>query len=84
MMEWINSGEDYYFEKEVLMKGKNGESDRKEMKKYYGQTLGTVSKKGGVAMWGNTLGNDWIPYDSDYRGNYVNAMIQVEIAFEEN
>lgn len=84
MMEWINSGDEFYFVKELQVKGKNGEPDRKEMKKYYGQTLGTVSKKGEVAMWGNTLGNEWIPYDFDYRGNYVNAMIQVEIAFEKN
>ncbi|HSM49674.1 MAG TPA: carboxypeptidase-like regulatory domain-containing protein [Draconibacterium sp.] len=84
MMEWINSGEGFYFEKELQVKGKNGKPDRVEKKKYYGQTLGTVSKKGGVAMWGNTLGNEWIPYDFDYRGNFVSAMIQVEIDFEKN
>ena len=81
MMEWINSGDEYYFEKEIPGKGKNGKSEMVK-RKYYGQSLGTVSKKGGIVMWGNNLGNEWIPYDFNYKGNYINAMINVEIIYE--
>lgn len=82
MMEWINSGDKFYFEKEVRVKGKNGEPEMVK-RKYYGQSLGTVSKKGGVIMWGNSLGNEWIPYDFSYKGNYVNAMINAEVIYEQ-
>jgi hypothetical protein len=33
-------------------------------------------------MWGSTLGNEWVLYDFNYKGNYVNAMINAEIAYE--
>lgn len=81
MMEWINSGDEFYFEKEVPRKGKNGLPEMVKGR-YYGQSLGTVSKKGGVVMWGNNLGNEWIPYYFNYKGNYVNAMINTEIIYE--
>lgn len=83
MMEWINSGEDFYFEKRVTVKGENGQP-KTVNRKYYGQTLGTISKKGGVVMWGTTLGNEWIPYDFAFRGNNINSMINAEIAYEKN
>jgi hypothetical protein len=82
MMEWINSGEKFYFEKKIPIKGKNGEPDKIEKRKYYGQSLGTVREKGGVVLWGNNPGNDWIPYDFSYKGTNVNAMINAEIAYE--
>jgi hypothetical protein len=44
MMEWINSGEEFYFVQEVSINGKNGQLQT-EKRKYYGQSLGTVSKK---------------------------------------
>lgn len=81
MMEWINSGEAFFFEKEVTFKRKN-ERTEKVKRKYYGQSLGTVKKKGGVFMWGNTLGNEWIPYDFNRKGYNINAMINAEIAYE--
>jgi len=83
MMEWINSGDKYYFEKDVTVKGKNGQTEIVK-KKYYGQSLGTVSKKGGVVLWGNNLGNEWIPYDFNYKGQYPNAMINSEIIYEKD
>ncbi len=83
MMEWINSGDKFYFEKEVTVKGKNGQPENVK-RKYYGQSLGTVSKKGGVKLWGNSLGNEWIPYDFNYKGKYPNAMINTEIIYEKD
>jgi len=83
MMEWINSGEEFYFEKEVSVKGKNGQTETVK-RKYYGQSLGTVSKKGGVVLWGNTLGNEWIPYDFNNKGKYPNAMINAEIVYKDD
>ena len=81
MMEWINSGEEFYFEKDITIKGNDGQTETVK-RKYYGQSLGVVSKKGGVVLWGTTLGNDWIPYDFNYRGRYPNAMINAEIIYE--
>jgi len=81
MMEWINSGDEFYFEREVVVKGKDGQS-KIVKRKYYGQSLGTISKKGSVIMWGTTLGNKWVSYDFNYKGKYVNAMINAEIAYE--
>jgi hypothetical protein len=81
MMEWINSGDEYYFEKEVPRKGKNGQPEMVK-RKFYGQSLGTVSKKGGVVMWGNNLGYEWAAHDLSNKGNYVNAMINAEIIYE--
>jgi hypothetical protein len=83
MMEWINSGDKYYFEKDVTVKGKNEQTEVVK-KKYYGQSLGTVSEKGGVVLWGNNLGNEWIPYDFNYKGKYPNAMINAEIIYEKD
>ncbi len=81
MMEWINSGDEFYFEKEVTVKDKKGQL-KAVKRKYYGQSLGTLSKKGGVVLWGSNLGNEWVPYDFNNKGNYFNAMINAEIAFE--
>ncbi len=81
MMEWINSGEEFYFETDITATGVNGEP-RIMKRKYYGQVLGTVSKKGGIGLWGSNLGNEWLPYDFSNKGKYPNAMINAEIAFE--
>lgn len=81
MMEWINSGEQYFFETDNTVRGENGEP-KVITRKFYGQSLGTVAKKGGAVLWGSTLGNEWIPYDFSYQGKFPNAMINAEIAFE--
>lgn len=82
-MEWINSGEEFYFEKEVVGKDKNGQT-KTVRGRYYGQSLGVVSKKGGVVLWGSNLGNEWIPYNFNNNGNYPNAMINAEIIYEKD
>lgn len=82
-MEWINSGNEFWFEKEDSVTDKNGQT--KTVKgKYYGQSLGVVRKKGGVVLWGSNLGNEWIPYHFNFKGEYLNAMINAEIIFEKD
>jgi len=81
MMEWINSGEEFYFETDITATGENGEP-RVIKRKFYGQVLGTISKKGGIGLWGSNLGNEWLPYDFNNKGKYPNAMINAEVAFE--
>jgi hypothetical protein len=79
MMEWINSGDQYFYEKEMPKKNEKGETVR-EIRKFYGQTIGSVLRQPNMITWGLTLGNDWIPYKPYYKG-YINAMIRAEIAY---
>ena len=80
MMEWINSGDKYFYETEMPKKGKNGETV-KEVRKFYGQVIGSVLRQPKMITWGSTLGNEWIPYKLFYKG-YINAMIRTEIAYQ--
>ncbi len=82
-MEWINSGEEFYFEKKYTVTDSNGQM-KTVQGTYYGQSLGVVSKKGGVILWGSNPGNVWIPYDFNNKGKYPNAMIRAEIIYEKN
>ena len=79
VMEWINAGDGYFYEKEMVRKGKNGE-EIKEMRHFYGQAIGSQLKQPELVTWGVTLGNQWVPYSLYYKG-YINAMIHAEIAF---
>jgi hypothetical protein len=79
MMEWINSGDQYFYELEMPIKNKNGEFI-KEKRKFYGQTIGSILSQPQMITWGVTLGMDWIPYDLFGKG-YINAMINAEIAY---
>jgi hypothetical protein len=79
MMEWINSGDKYFYEKEMIKKNESGEPT-KEIRKFYGQTIGSVIKKSTMITWGIALGNDWIPYKL-YAKGYINAMINAEIIY---
>jgi hypothetical protein len=79
IMEWINSGDQYFYEKEMPKKNEKGELEMK-VRKFYGQTIGSVFRQPKMITWGLTLGNDWIPYTPYYKG-YINAMIKAEIDF---
>ncbi len=79
IMEWINSGDKYFYEKEMPKKNENGETV-KVYRKFYGQVIGSVLRQPEMITWGLTLGNDWIPYKQYYKG-YINAMIRTEIAY---
>jgi hypothetical protein len=79
MMEWINSGDQYFYEKEMPKKNENGVTV-KVIRKFYGQTIGSVLRQPKMITWGLALGNDWIPYKPYYKG-YINAMIRAEIDY---
>jgi hypothetical protein len=79
MMEWINSGDNYFYEKKMPAKSGNGETVM-VTRTFYGQAIGSVLKQPEMITWGLTLGNDWIPDTLYYKG-YINAMIKAEIAF---
>lgn len=81
MMEWINSGNQYYYEKEFQTKGESGGQVKKVIHKFYGQTLGGITKQPKMITWGRGLGNEWMQYYQNYKG-YLNVMINAEIAFE--
>jgi hypothetical protein len=82
VMEWINSGDKYFYEKEMPKRSENGETE-KVVRKFYGQAIGSVIKQPEMITWGLTLGNDWIQYNLYYKG-YINAMIKTEIAYPIN
>jgi hypothetical protein len=79
MMEWINSGDQYFYEKEMPTKNDKGEMV-KGVRKFYGQIIGSILRQPKMITWGLALGNDWIPYKPFYKG-YINAMIRAEIAY---
>jgi len=79
VMEWINAGDGYFYEKEMVRRGKNGE-EIKEQRRFYGQAIGSLLNQPEMVTWGVTLGNQWVPYSLYYKG-YINAMIHAEIAF---
>jgi hypothetical protein len=79
VMEWINAGDNYFYDKEITRKNEKGEIV-KETRKFYGQAIGSVYKQPALHTWGITLGNEWTPFSLFYKG-YINAMIHTEIAF---
>ena len=79
VMEWINAGDNYFYEKEMIRRGEKGETTKK-MRKFYGQVIGSVLKQPKMCTWGIALGNEWTPYTPFYKG-YINAMIHAEIAY---
>lgn len=80
VMEWINSGEKYYYKTGIQQRNKNGEIITVE-RKFYGQTIGSLLKQPKNITWGITVGNDWIRYDL-YRKGYINAMINATVLIE--
>ncbi len=82
VMEWINSGEEYYYDYEINDRDKDG-NIVKNVRKFYGQSIGSIVRQPKAITWGINLGNDWIQYKLFHKG-YINAMINVDIAYPEN
>lgn len=80
MMEWINSGDKYFYKKEMTRKNEKGETV-KEVREFYGQIIGSVLRRPEMITWGLRLGNDWLPY-TPYAKGYIHAMIKAEIAYQ--
>lgn len=79
MMEWINSGDEFYFITELTSTDSMGEIVTKK-RRFYGQTLGSVLRQSDMITWGRGLGQPWIPYEGYYKG-YLNVMINADVAF---
>jgi hypothetical protein len=80
MMEWVYSGDQYYYSFEHELKTKEGES---EIRKYhvYGISLGNVWKQPDEGYWAKGLGEKWNRMNSYYKG-YVDVMINADIEFQ--
>ena len=79
MMEWINSGQQYFYETEARTVNEDG-AVINATREFYGQTIGSVLKQPEMITWGKGLGNEWIPYEFNNKG-YINAMINAEITY---
>lgn len=80
MMEWIYSGDQYYYTYEHEIKTKEGKQDIRAYH-VYGLSLGNVRKQPDEGFWAKGLGDAWQNMDSYYRG-YVDVMINADIEFQ--
>ena len=80
MMEWVYSGDQYYYTFDHEMKTKEGKS---EIRTYhvYGLSLGNVKKQPDEGFWAKGLGDKWNRMNSYYKG-YVDVMINADIEFQ--
>jgi hypothetical protein len=80
MMEWVNSGDKYYYDLEQPIKSKDGKSEKKIKYHVYGQSIGNVYKQPDGGFWSRSMGDNWIRMNDYYKG-YVNVMINADISF---
>lgn len=80
MMEWVYSGDQYYFDWEEVIRSKDGKSEKKIQHHPYGQSLGNVNKQSDGGFWARGLGVKWNRWNGYYKG-YVNVMINADIVF---
>jgi len=80
MMEWVYSGDQFYYTYEHEIKTNDGKSTKKTYH-VYGQSLGNVMKQPDGGYWCKGLGDKWNRMNAYYKG-YVNVMINADIAFQ--
>lgn len=80
MMEWVYSGDQYYYDFEHEIKSKDGKS---ATRKYhvYGPSLGNDWKQPDEGYWARGLGDTWNRMNDYYKG-YVDVMINADIEFQ--
>lgn len=80
MMEWVYSGDQYYYTFEHEIKSTEG---KPEIKTYhvYGLSLGNVWKQPDEGYWAKGLGDKWNRINSYYKG-YLDVMINADIEFQ--
>jgi hypothetical protein len=81
VMEWINSGEQYYYQKKLPQRIKGTDQTQMTKRRFYGQALATVNRQPKMVLYGRGIGQEWFPYYFKNRG-YINAMINVDVDFE--
>jgi hypothetical protein len=79
-MEWVYSGDQYYYDYEHEIKTKDG---KPEIRRYhvYGLSLGNVWKQPDEGYWCKGLGDTWSRMN-DYYNGYVDVMINADIEFQ--
>jgi len=80
MMEWIYSGDKFYYTYEHEFKTKEGEIENRTYH-VYGLSLGNVRKQPDEGYWCKGLGDKWNRMNDYYKG-YVNVMINADIEFQ--
>jgi hypothetical protein len=78
-MEWIYSGDQYYYTYEHVLKTKDGKPSKKTYH-VYGLSLGNAWKQSD-GFWAKGLGDNWNKMNDYYKG-YVNVMINSDISFQ--
>jgi hypothetical protein len=79
MMEWVYSGDQYYYDYEHEIKAKDGKSKTRTYH-VYGLSLGNVWKQPDEGYWCKGLGDTWSKMNDYYKG-YVDVMINADIEF---
>ena len=80
MMEWVYSGDQYYYDYEHEIKTKDGKSKTRTYH-VYGLSLGNVWKQPDEGYWCKGLGDTWNIMNDYYKG-YVDVMINADIEFQ--
>jgi len=80
MMEWIYSGDQYYYTYEHEIKTKDGKVENRSYH-VYGLSLGNVWKQPDEGYWCKGLGDKWNRMNDYYKG-YVDVMINADIEFQ--
>ena len=80
MMEWVYSGDQYYYDFEHEIKTKDGKSETRTYH-VYGLSLGNVWKQPDEGFWSKGLGDTWNSMNDYYKG-YVDVMINADIEFQ--
>ena len=81
MMEWIYSGDKYYYTQELTKNMKDG-TIKKIQRKLYGQSVGNLLKQKEICLWSKGFGVNWGVFDMEYKGYYINIMVNAEIEVE--
>lgn len=80
MIEWIYSGDQFYYTFEHEFKTKEGKTENRTYH-VYGLSLGNVWKQPDEGYWCKGLGDKWNRMNDYYKG-YVNVMINADVEFQ--
>lgn len=80
MMEWVYSGDQYYYDFVHEIETKDGKSNTRTYH-VYGLSLGNVWKQPDEGYWCKGLGDAWSRMNDYYKG-YVDVMINADIEFQ--
>lgn len=84
MAEWIYSGDQYYYKKEINKWVNNSETNEKEIGTFYGPMF-AITKHNSLEKltWvRRSIGFPWVTHDFPYKGKYYNIMINADIEFQ--